>query len=152
MCETYSSLPIVVWVHVSNAARLQNSSQLIPRPADRKLDFTCCDIEAEIIARNAVFLTLIIDDPEDVRGIDLWKLYYHVFIDAVTQSILQIHAKKLLAHSGSLKLWDQSPYADTVRFCDETTLENVVELWKLYAIEPAQAGQYKKTQDILQSQ
>ncbi|OSS52455.1 hypothetical protein B5807_02244 [Epicoccum nigrum] len=33
----------------------------------RKLDFTCCDIEAEIIARNTVILTPIADDEDAVR-------------------------------------------------------------------------------------
>jgi hypothetical protein len=113
---------------------------------DRKFDFTCCDLEAEIIARNVIALTLIIDDTDGVRTPQVWNIYYHVFIDAEASSLLQAQAKKLLAHSDTIVKWEQSPYAAFVRFCDTTTLENVAKLWEFYAIEQSQAAIYKKAQ------
>jgi hypothetical protein len=72
---------------------------------DRKFDFTCCDLEAEIIARNVIALTLIIDDTDGVRTPQVWNIYYHVFIDAEAFSLLQAQAKKLLAHSDTIVKW-----------------------------------------------
>jgi hypothetical protein len=41
------------------------------RTESPKLDFTCCDLEAEIIARNMLPLTLILDD---VKSFNLQQL------------------------------------------------------------------------------
>ncbi|KAF1937809.1 hypothetical protein EJ02DRAFT_505767 [Clathrospora elynae] len=88
--------------------------------SSRQIDFTCCDIEAEIIARNILALTLIIDDAEGVRVLQLWNIYYHA------------QAKKLLAHAESMNNWDQSSYASSVS-----------KLWELYATNQSQVDQWK---------
>jgi hypothetical protein len=56
---------------------------------NRKLDFTCCDLEAEIIARNILALTLILDDTKGARVRQLWNIYYHVFLDTESAKLLQ---------------------------------------------------------------
>ncbi|KAI4672937.1 uncharacterized protein J4E78_001440 [Alternaria triticimaculans] len=119
---------------------------------DRKLDFTCCDIEAEIIARNVLALTLILDDTKGTRVRQLWNLYYHIFIDGESAGVLRSQSKKLLELAHSLKSWNEGPYGSTIRFCDSTTLENVTKLWALYALEPVQDETYKVTQDMLKDQ
>ncbi|KAF2034802.1 hypothetical protein EK21DRAFT_55723 [Setomelanomma holmii] len=118
----------------------------------RQLDFTCCDIEAEIIARNILALTLIIDDAEGGRVPYLWNIYYHVFIDVDTLSLIQAQAKKLLALAKSMNDWDQSSYASVIRFCDSITLKSVSKLWQLYATNQSQVGLYRKTQEMLKDQ
>lgn len=108
---------------------------------NRKLDFTCCDIEAEII-----------DDTQGVRVQQLWNLYYHVFIDNETFKLLVAETRKLLDHSKSLTDWEQGPYASLVRFGDTTTFANVVRLWELYAVDSTDKTKYKEVQDSLKSQ
>ncbi|KAF2823611.1 hypothetical protein CC86DRAFT_422601 [Ophiobolus disseminans] len=118
----------------------------------RKLDFTCCDIEAEIIARNILALTLIIDDAEGIRTPVLWNIYYHVFINLDALHLIQTQAKKLLTHTKSMEIWQQSKYANIVRFCDSTTLKSVAKLWELYAINQSQKSLYREIQERLKRQ
>ncbi|KAL1798263.1 hypothetical protein ACET3X_002300 [Alternaria dauci] len=103
---------------------------------NRKLDFTCCDIEAEIIARNILALTLILDDISGTRS----------------ASLLQSQSKKLVKLAQSLKSSDEGPYSTIIRFCDSVTLKNTVKLWKLYALEPGQDQTYDETQTMLKAQ
>ncbi|KAJ8107080.1 hypothetical protein OPT61_g9112 [Boeremia exigua] len=119
---------------------------------DRKLDFTCCDIEAEIIARNTVILTLIADDKEGAHFKHAWNIYYHVFLDTESMSVLRAHVKSLLHYAQSLEGWRQSPYASLIHFCDEGTLKAVVELWKLYATDPSSEQAYADVQARLKDQ
>ncbi|XPT04655.1 hypothetical protein M3J09_013731 [Ascochyta lentis] len=118
----------------------------------RKLDFTCCDIEAEIVARNAVALTLISDDKDGANLQHIWSLYYHVFVDPQSMDLLRAHVQSLLANASSLETWSKSSYASLVRFCDDTTFQAVVKIWKLYAIGPSSAKEYKATQALLKDQ
>ncbi|KAH6639130.1 hypothetical protein C7974DRAFT_421742 [Boeremia exigua] len=120
--------------------------------SDRKLDFTCCDLEAEIIARNAVALTLIANDAEGSHFQQVWNIYYHVFIDDESMQTLQAHVKSLLRHAQSLETWKQGPHASLIRFCDETTFEAVVKLWKLYAADSASGKDYNIVQTRLKDQ
>ncbi|KAF2124344.1 hypothetical protein P153DRAFT_400973 [Dothidotthia symphoricarpi CBS 119687] len=118
----------------------------------RTLDFTCCDIEAETIARNVLILTLILDDVKGVHIQQIWNVYYHVFIDADSLALLQGQAEKLLGHAASLDIWHSSPYGKNIRFCDSTTFRNVVKLWKLYAIDVSDQPRYTKVQKIVKGQ
>ncbi|KAF1846230.1 uncharacterized protein K460DRAFT_386537 [Cucurbitaria berberidis CBS 394.84] len=118
----------------------------------RKLDFTCCDLETEIIARNVLALSTILDDAKGTCVRLLWNLYYHVFIDNETLTLLQGQAKKLLNHAESLEEWEQGPYGNLVRFCDNTTFANVVKLWELYSVEPSDQSRYKEVQETVRRQ
>ncbi|KAF2176023.1 hypothetical protein K469DRAFT_682816 [Zopfia rhizophila CBS 207.26] len=95
---------------------------------DRKLDFTCCNLEAEIIARNVIAFTLILDDDAGIHVQRLWNIYYHVLLDAESLSYLQAQAKKLVANTGSINEWHNGPYSSLIRFCDTTTFAKVVKL------------------------
>jgi hypothetical protein len=95
---------------------------------NRALDFTCCDIEAEIIARNIVALTQIVCDNEAAHSQHVWNTYYHVFIDPATMDTLQAHVKNLLEAAQSLDAWHLSKYGSFIRFCDEGTFTAVVRL------------------------
>jgi hypothetical protein len=119
---------------------------------DRKLDFTCCDLEAEIIARNILALTLSLDDTKGTCVRQLWNIYYHVFLDGESASLLRSQSQKLLKLAHSLKSWNEGPYGTIIRFCDSITLEKATMLWALYALDPVQDKTYKETQDMLKHQ
>lgn len=95
---------------------------------------------------------LILDDTKGARVRQLWNLYYHVFIDGESASVLRSQSKKLLELAHSLKNWNEGPYGTTIRFCDSITLEKITKLWALYALEPVQYETYKVTQDMLKDQ
>lgn len=118
----------------------------------RKLDFTCCDIEAEIIARNTVILTLIADDKGGALSQHLWNIYYHVFLNKGSMEVLQTHVKNVLKYSQSLQNWDLGPHASLIRFCDEGTFQAVVKLWKLYATDLSSQQEYTTIQTLLKDQ
>jgi hypothetical protein len=97
-------------------------------------------------------LTLILDDTNGTRVRQLWNLYYHVFIDGESASLLRSQATKLVELAQSLKSWDEGPYGTVIRFCDSVTLEKTLKLWKLYALGPAQEEIYKEAQNMLKAQ
>ncbi|KAH4179419.1 MYND-type zinc finger protein samB [Parastagonospora nodorum] len=127
-------------------------SLLTSNTDSRKLDFTCCDLEAEIIARNVLALSLILDDTEGNHVLQLWNIYYHVFIDAESFDLLQTQAEKLLGFATSVETWESSPYGKLLRFCDRMTFDNVIKLWKLSAMKPSDQTKYKEVQDIVKAQ
>lgn len=119
---------------------------------NRAIDFTCCDIEAEIIARNVVALTHIICDKEDAHNQHVWNIYYHVFIDPATMATLQAHVKDLLDAARSFDEWHRSKYSTFIRFCDEGTFTAVVRLWKLYATQLSSDPAFTNLQNLLKDQ
>ncbi|KAI4710068.1 hypothetical protein J4E89_005300 [Alternaria sp. Ai002NY15] len=119
---------------------------------DRRLDFTCCDLEAEIIARNALLLTSILDDPTGDHTQQLWNIYYHNFLDSASASLLQTQAAKLVAQAQSPEAWETGSYAQFVEFGDSTTFAKVLELWKIYATLPADKKQHIQLQAELRAQ
>jgi hypothetical protein len=121
-------------------------------PDDRKLDFTCCDLEAEIIARNMLAITLIIDDSEGARVRQLWNIYYHVFLAPESAKLLQSQAQKLVALAESVESWNKGPYGHLLRFCDTTTFSNVAKLWEFYALKKSDGKAYKEAQVMLNDQ
>jgi hypothetical protein len=114
------------------------------RTDNRKLDFTCCDLEAEIIARNILALVLILDDVKSSNLQRLWNIYYHVFINTDSFTLIQAQAEKLLGYAQPQLEWKISPYGTLIRFCDNTTFANVVKLWELRAVEPSDKIKYKE--------
>ncbi|KAI8932270.1 hypothetical protein NX059_010471 [Plenodomus lindquistii] len=112
----------------------------------RKLDFTCCDLEAEIVARNILALSIIVDDTKGERVHQLWNIYYHVFLDQESARVLRSQAQKLSSFADSLQSWASSPYAKLIRFGDSTTLKATAKLWASFTIEPATGELYKSAQ------
>ena len=118
----------------------------------RMLDFTCCDIDAEIIARNIIILTLIVEEKDGAQSQHLWNIYYHIFLSTSSMEVLQTHVKSLLNHSQSLQNWNAGPYSSLIRFCDKGTFQAVVKLWERYATDLSSQEEYKTMQNLLKDQ
>ncbi|EEH47199.2 uncharacterized protein PADG_03297 [Paracoccidioides brasiliensis Pb18] len=97
----------------------------------RALDFTCCDSQSAVIARNVLLFTLILDC-EDTDTLLLWNIYYHLFIDDKSLGLLESQIKKLCRLSNSLRHWHRSKYGRLLRFCDSKTLALVGDVWYSY--------------------
>ncbi|KAF5003026.1 hypothetical protein FDECE_10409 [Fusarium decemcellulare] len=95
----------------------------------RKLDFTCCDVDDKIIARNAFLLTLLLDGEDKLSSEKLWDIYYHMFVDDKTAAVVLEHVTKLLSLSKTLQDWNSSIYGRAIRFCDADTLLDVRRVW-----------------------
>ncbi|OQV06009.1 hypothetical protein CLAIMM_10652 [Cladophialophora immunda] len=102
---------------------------------DRTLDFTFCDVDKAIIARNILLLSLIIDDIDGTRNSLHWNIYYHFRIDENSLHLLQNQARKLYALAVSLGTWHESKYGRLIKLCDHGSLEKVREMWKFYGFE-----------------
>ncbi|GJE85046.1 DUF4470 and zf-MYND domain-containing protein [Phanerochaete sordida] len=98
-----------------------------------KLDFTCCDIEAAVLARNVLVFTLIADGEHIKQPQMLWNTVYHFFLDGLSLKLLLDQAQKLSNASGSLDLWKQSEYAKFLDIGTTHTLYELHMLWTLYA-------------------
>ena len=60
---------------------------------NRASDFTCCDIEPPIIARNILLFSLILDDKVSDS---LWDIYLHVAIKDSSHALLNQQADQLV--------------------------------------------------------
>ncbi|KAJ7186777.1 hypothetical protein C8R46DRAFT_981063 [Mycena filopes] len=98
--------------------------------AERTLDFTCCDIDPAILARNAILFTMVADDQTSPAII--WNIFYHMRLDKEALAVLTSHCKKLLDISSTLKQWRSSVYSRFIKICTEYTLIELRRHWSLY--------------------
>ncbi|KAK4184070.1 hypothetical protein QBC35DRAFT_68903 [Podospora australis] len=98
--------------------------------AGRHLDFTLCDMEVAIIARNIILFTLIIDDAAGNHHDANWTIFYHQYLSAKDHARLVAQAKKLHGFAASWNSWQTSQYGKLIRYCDRTTLTKVDEVWQ----------------------
>ncbi|KAG8164047.1 hypothetical protein KVR01_005965 [Diaporthe batatas] len=99
----------------------------------RNLDITSCDVEEAIIARNALFLSLLFAQRERVKPQLLWNVYYHLLLDEESAEVLKAHLAALLTASVSLKDWRESDYGGRFHFGNASTLSSVRCIWHKYA-------------------
>ncbi|KAJ9148687.1 MYND finger family protein [Pleurostoma richardsiae] len=103
----------------------------------RRLDFTCCDSEGGIIARNVVLLSFLVDGvPESDRDA-LWNIYYHLYLDGHSLAVLKTQVEKLLVVATTMDDWRRSKYGSLLRFCDQATFDDFRALLVKYDIGTA---------------
>ncbi|KDQ54531.1 hypothetical protein JAAARDRAFT_209254 [Jaapia argillacea MUCL 33604] len=95
----------------------------------RALDFTCCDFDPAVLARNVLLLTMAADDQPSAT---MWNIFFHFKLDKESHTALIDQCKKLIALSGSLQEWNTSAYAPSIRMCTEYTLTELRRHWTLY--------------------
>ncbi|KAH9848326.1 hypothetical protein C2E23DRAFT_739709 [Lenzites betulinus] len=96
------------------------------RPA---LDFTCCDFDAGVLARDVLLLSMIVDGvPSKV----IWDVYIDMHFDDETLAFFTTQCRKLIEHSQTTDAWQASPYYSTLRMGSEFTLDEIHRHWSLY--------------------
>ncbi|KAI0739277.1 hypothetical protein C8Q80DRAFT_1222392 [Daedaleopsis nitida] len=95
----------------------------------RKLDFTCCDYDPGVLARNALLFALILDS---VPMATTWNIFYHINLDEATHSALVTECQKLIRCASTLQDWRSSSYGRTLRIGSEHTLAELRRHWELY--------------------
>ncbi|KAI5986911.1 hypothetical protein EDD15DRAFT_2174355 [Pisolithus albus] len=99
----------------------------------RKLDVTCCDIEAAVLARNTLLFTLLVDhDGSKDRQTSLWNVFYHMMLDEASLSLLIKQCRKLVPLAESMDSWRQGPYSHVIAMCNSDTLSEIGRFWKLW--------------------
>ncbi|KAJ7764730.1 hypothetical protein B0H16DRAFT_427415 [Mycena metata] len=66
-----------------------------PDHVERTLDFTCCDIDPAVLARNVILLTLVAD--HEISPATIWNIFYHMRLDEAALMVLVSHCRKLLS-------------------------------------------------------
>ncbi|KAI0533972.1 hypothetical protein GGR58DRAFT_520809 [Xylaria digitata] len=105
----------------------------------RQMDFTCCDNQKGVIARNMLLLSLITDDENNENRDLLWDIYYHMSIDQKALDLIRTQAKKLYDLSATMQTWQQSKYGSRISFCDSITLFIVRKVWSFYAANTSES-------------
>ncbi|KAM5441428.1 hypothetical protein MferCBS31731_003499 [Microsporum ferrugineum] len=113
---------------------------------NRKVDVTCCDLEAEIIARNMLLYTLILDNPNNENVKHIWNIYNDVLINTTALGLLQAQAKKLVENTHNIADWNNGKYGKILRFCTNASFLQVMHLWKFYALDPSDEQAFKHQQ------
>ncbi|KAG6919771.1 hypothetical protein DXG01_001610 [Tephrocybe rancida] len=98
----------------------------------RKLDFTCCDAEPAILARNVLLLTMIIDSNDKQVKTSIWNMFFHFYLDQSSLDCLRKQCQKLLNLSVSIEAWKKGKYSQWLQFCSTHTLAKLREQWTLY--------------------
>ncbi|PQE12840.1 MYND finger family protein [Rutstroemia sp. NJR-2017a BBW] len=104
-------------------------------------DFTCCDIEPAVLARNIFLFTLIIDNASDAST---WNLFYHLYVTDTDLELLKSQTEKLLEVSKSFDTWSSSSYGKTLHFLSVDTLEQIRNVWTQYYEKATLGAEGKK--------
>ncbi|KAF9448971.1 hypothetical protein P691DRAFT_704001 [Macrolepiota fuliginosa MF-IS2] len=99
---------------------------------NRLMDITCCDSEPAIIARNVLLFTFIMDSVEPKRINQYWSIFYDIFFDQKTASLLNEQCLKLVNYATDVATWNSSPYGHLLRFTTEGSLNGARRHWRLY--------------------
>ncbi|EKM57486.1 uncharacterized protein PHACADRAFT_170742 [Phanerochaete carnosa HHB-10118-sp] len=102
-------------------------------PTKRKLDFTCCDIEPAIVARNILLFTFIADGEYAKRLDAIWNIFYHFFLNDASLALLHSQTDKLANVSVDLETWEQSGYSRFLEISNSFTLGELHRHWLLYS-------------------
>ncbi len=80
-----------------------------------------------------MLFTLLLDDVNGLNDTAIWSIYYHLYLDDRSLTLLQTQSKKLHDLSGSIDSWRDSRYGKLIRFGDTVTLKRIREVWGSYA-------------------
>ncbi|KAI9889595.1 MAG: hypothetical protein M1814_005102 [Vezdaea aestivalis] len=104
-----------------------------------RYNFTCCDYDPAILARNIVLFTLItnpktaeLTQKEDQTS-DIWNLFYHFFVPQRSLSLLREQVELLLDTSRSFEAWMESHFSKFIGFVDKDSLVHIRKYWDLYS-------------------
>ncbi|KAK6006795.1 hypothetical protein QM012_005803 [Aureobasidium pullulans] len=112
------------------------------------LNFTACDLDPAILARNIFLLTAITPDSSFEEIERLWRTYYHFYVTNSDLSWIREHCGKLLAVSASLSTWNDSTFRSSFKSSTETSLSEVRRVWTLYAEARTRGDDAKVRRDI----
>ena len=87
---------------------------------------------ADEVARNVLFLTLLLDEKFDINEDICWSIYFDVSIDSKCFDRICKQAIHLVSLSANISDWHDSKYGKFLTFVDEKSLHNVRVFWQHY--------------------
>ncbi|KAH7029027.1 uncharacterized protein B0I36DRAFT_363627 [Microdochium trichocladiopsis] len=130
-----------------------------------------CQEEAAVVARDLLFLTLVLDSgaqrageagqqPDDGGSDDgdegiLWEAFNDLFVpEAIFEKVIA-QADKLVGVAGAkgrLEAWNASTYGHALGFHDESTLQQVRQVWEQYRAPNSElrAAQFRESLGLSQ--
>ncbi|KIY46162.1 hypothetical protein FISHEDRAFT_66605 [Fistulina hepatica ATCC 64428] len=123
------SLPVTLLTLMECSGSLY-STTTCPHCPCFNIDFTCCDFDPGVIARNVLLLTMIIDNK--LSSNSMWNIFYHMRIDDGDLRALVDHCRKLISLSEDLGSWVASPYGPFLPMSTAHTLCEARRHWRLY--------------------
>ncbi|KAI9892707.1 MAG: hypothetical protein M1814_001127 [Vezdaea aestivalis] len=125
-----------------------------------KYNFTCCDYEAAVLARNIVLFSLVANlkdrDRAQAKALseDIWNVFYHFFVPKRVISQLDDQLDLLLDASQTFESWLESSFGEYIGFVDRYSLTQVRKYWHLYRqcsrVSEVEAINFeRKTRDII---
>ncbi|KAH7906338.1 hypothetical protein BJ138DRAFT_1094271 [Hygrophoropsis aurantiaca] len=108
------------------------ASALDSHSSNRKLDVTCCDVEGAVIARNLILFTLLADKDAAEKLPLIWNIFYQLYLDKDSLSLLTAQCQKLIGFTRSVEIWRNCPYAAFAYACTEETLVELQQFLALY--------------------
>jgi hypothetical protein len=85
-------------------------------------------------ARNVLLLTMVAD--KQPCATTVWNIFFHMFLDDGSHSVMIEHCRKLVALSDSLDNWNNSIYGRFIRMSTEYIGGNSPLLVTLYPHAP----------------
>ncbi|KAI1792267.1 hypothetical protein LXA43DRAFT_1060810 [Ganoderma leucocontextum] len=118
-----------------------------PNCLRRSLDFTCCDYDPGILARNVLLLTMIMDG---VSAPTMWNIFFHMYLDIDSRSTLVSQSQKLASYT-SVAAWRSSPYGPVIKMGTDHTLIELRRHWELYAdfYKPSKLHRLRELQAVM---
>ncbi|TKX25744.1 hypothetical protein C1H76_2023 [Elsinoe australis] len=100
-------------------------------------EFTMCDMEGAIHARNVFVLTFLARHRQDTapggKNLEsIWNAYDHFFITSKNFDVIRDHAKHLLSFADTIEAWPASPYGALIKVSSDFTLSELCKFWKYY--------------------
>lgn len=80
-------------------------------------------------------LTLLLDnnDPKEKSPPDYWSIFYDLYVDNKTLTLIRKHARLLVNASKDMETWTQTPYDAIIHIINTETLFLLREYWLKYA-------------------
>lgn len=122
-CGDFRHMLYTLWCMQQNATQQHQSQQA--------LNFVAVDLEPSILARNILLLQLIFSGNYSSK--QLWMIFYSKLIDNTCLDMIVTSSQTLLSAGASVHAWHDTEFGKIIRFCNQTTYENVRSIWEIYS-------------------
>ena len=89
-----------------------------------------------------MLFTLLIDDCS-LSALDVWSVFFDLYITQPTFELIRDQARNLLAYSTDLRTWNKSRYGSYLRMVNTETIKILQRYWYQYSANIDFMDEYK---------
>jgi len=93
-----------------------------------------------IVARNILFLSLLLDTKDFMLHRNLWNVFHDIYITPNTLNLIRSQGAKLAGLSRTAESWNNGPYSHILQIMNTETLASLNKSWNNYATVVDQDG------------